>query len=110
MADTKSHLDLSALENLSDVQREAVHSALKTTLDTQLAKVGAAGKASLATAAGGTQHTRESGPLHGSQHDKAATSIADHDMMTRVSQMDEKQFAQFSERLATLKGKTGGGV
>lgn len=103
-------LDLTALDKLSDTQRLAVHQALKNTLERELTRVAPnAGAAQASGTSGGTQHTRESGPLHGSQHDKASAALGDHDLMNRIHQMDENQFSQFAQRLAIIKqGGVGG--
>jgi hypothetical protein len=106
MPDPNPMLDLSALDNLSDTQRLAVHHALKGTLERELTRVST--NADAGQQGGGTQHTRESGPLHGSQHDKTSASLADHALLNRIHQMDENQFAQFAQRLATIKQGGGG--
>jgi hypothetical protein len=58
--------------------------------------------------AAAAEHTRESGPLHGSQHTRGKTTLMEHDLMNKVSGMKEKEFAAFAKRLASLKGKGGG--
>jgi hypothetical protein len=78
--------------------RARVKKTLKRTVAGSLA-TGAKAVGPLAAA----EHTRESGPLHGSQHSKEKTSELERDLITKVATMSKKDFAEFSKRLAALK-------
>ena len=99
MPDPKSSLDLTSLNQLSDDHRLVVQNALKSTLERELASI----TTNAGAKAAGAEHTRESGPLHGSQHGKGSATLRDHDLISRVSQMDENQFTEFSKRLSSIK-------
>lgn len=99
-------LDLSPLNSLSDEHKTTVAAALKTTLARELAKVSPASGVGMASAA---EHTRESGPLHGSQHSREKGSAALDSVISQLHTMDEHQFQRFSTRLAQLKQIQGGG-
>src|SRR5689334_13778685 len=65
-------LDLNVLNSLPEDKRVLVHQALKDTLTSQLAHL------NTSAAAAGCEHTRESGPLHGSQHQKCSSSLLEN--------------------------------
>lgn len=108
MAEKK--LDLSRLETLSPDQRERVETALKTTLEHELAGAAGLGEAVL----GGrlSQHSKAASPWHSKQYERgAAASVNVEDEIAHAATtLDDAAFQKFTQRLETLRNLKGGGL
>jgi hypothetical protein len=92
------NLDPAILARIPDADREAVHAALRATIERELiAKSG--------IAAAGCEHNKEAGPLHSKDFQKCNKDLLDNALVEKVSTLDDAQHAKFLERLSQLRGR-----
>ncbi|WP_032113573.1 hypothetical protein [Candidatus Paracaedibacter symbiosus] len=98
---TKISIDPAILARIPAGDRDAVHAALKATIERELANLAPGGVVS------GCEHNKEAGPLHSKDFSKCNKDLIEHDLANKISAMDEEQYKNFAERLKTLKGQGG---
>ena len=91
-------IDPAILAKIPSGDRDAVHAALKSTIERELTDLAST------KAAGGCEHNKESGPLHSKDFNKCNKDLIEHDLANKISTMDDTQYQKFTERLGSLKG------
>jgi len=89
------NIDPNILNRIPAADRDVVHAALKAAVEKELLAT---------TAAGGCEHSKESGPLHSKDFNKCSKELLDDQITRRIGEMEDAKFVKFASRLKELRG------